>query len=165
MISEYLPVEAECTQRSLPSTRSPVSSKCATSDPAILSRTSSVNPSSPPGGARAHRRNGARRDGGAEQLGQRGRGAGLGQELPDVEVDHDRADPRPVLDRRADALGCLAGGDRAATASALDELLLDDAHRDWRDVEHLPTPHPDQHGTLEARPASPARPRLVARSR
>jgi hypothetical protein len=39
VISEYFPVETECTQCSLPSTRNPVSSKCTTGACAILPRT------------------------------------------------------------------------------------------------------------------------------
>ena len=49
-------------------------------------------------GGRRRDRPGGQRD--AEQLGQRLRGAVLGQELPGVQVDDDRGDPRPVLHRR-----------------------------------------------------------------
>jgi hypothetical protein len=42
----YFPVEAECTHRSRPSTRSPVSSKFTTSAAARLVRTHSRNPPS-----------------------------------------------------------------------------------------------------------------------
>ena len=44
----YLPVRAQCTQCSRPSTRNPVSSNPATSLAAIRSRTCSRNPSSRP---------------------------------------------------------------------------------------------------------------------
>lgn len=44
VISEYLPVDAECTHRSLPSTRSPVSSKFTTGAATRWARTHSVNP-------------------------------------------------------------------------------------------------------------------------
>src|SRR5512135_194855 len=44
----YLPVRAQCTQCSLPSTRNPVSSKPTTSQPAISSRTRSTNSPSRP---------------------------------------------------------------------------------------------------------------------
>jgi len=44
----YLPVRAQCTQCSLPSTRNPVSSNPATSLPAICSRACSRNPLSRP---------------------------------------------------------------------------------------------------------------------
>jgi hypothetical protein len=47
VIREYLPVDAECTHRSLPSTRSPVSSKLTTGAATRWPRTQSVNPSSP----------------------------------------------------------------------------------------------------------------------
>ena len=49
----------------------------------------------PVGGALGHRPHGALRDRGAEQLGQRARGALLGQELPDIQIQDDRGDPRP----------------------------------------------------------------------
>jgi hypothetical protein len=49
VISENSSVEAECTQASLPATRSPVSSKCATGAAVIASRPlSSTGPTAPP---------------------------------------------------------------------------------------------------------------------
>ena len=47
VIRVYLPVRAQCTQCSLPATRSPVSSNPATSASAIRSPTWVRNPSSP----------------------------------------------------------------------------------------------------------------------
>lgn len=41
-------MEAECPHRSLPSTRSPVSSKCTTGSAASLARTHPVNPPNAP---------------------------------------------------------------------------------------------------------------------
>jgi len=40
--------------------------------------------------------------------------------------------------------------------------MLDHPHRDRRNVEHLPTPHPDLRRPVQARSASPARHRFVA---
>src|SRR2546430_1124143 len=99
VISEYVPVEAECTQCSFPATRNPVSPKCTAGAAVILSRTNSRNPFRPPA-ARGGSGHGALRDRGAEQLGQGSRRAFLRQELSHVEIDDDRGDPRPVLHRR-----------------------------------------------------------------
>ena len=96
VISVYLSVRAQCTQCRAPSTRSPVSSKPTTS--AALSVTHvGQEPAEPPGGPLGHRRDGRLGQWGAEQLGQRGGGPLAGQELPDIQVYHDRGDPRPVL--------------------------------------------------------------------
>jgi hypothetical protein len=91
----YLPVRAQCTQCSLPSTRNPVSSNPATSLAAIWLQ----EPVQPPGRAGGQRRDrpGGQRDAG--QLRHRQRGPLLRQELPGVQVNDDRGDPRPVLNR------------------------------------------------------------------
>src|SRR6266511_3803461 len=52
-----------------------------------------------PGGPLGERGDGTTRQWGAEQFGQGLGGAFLGQELPDVQIHHDRGDPRPVLHR------------------------------------------------------------------
>jgi hypothetical protein len=56
-------------------------------------------PAQPPGGPRGERGDRPRRQRHAEQLGQRLRRPLLRQELPDVQVNDDLGDPRPVLDR------------------------------------------------------------------
>ena len=95
----------------------------------------------PVGGAFGHRRDGALRDRGAEQFGQRLRGALLRQELSHIQIQHDRGDPRPVLDRRGHPLGCGGAGGGPAAAAARHQLVLDDPHRHRRQVEHLPPLH------------------------
>ena len=115
-------------------------------------------PVEPVGGPLGHRGHGGVGERGAEQLGQRFGGALLRQELPDIEVEHDRGDPRPVLHRRAHALGCGAAGGGPARTAAGDELMFDHAHRHRWQVEHLAAFHPHfecvrQAGTAPATPA------------
>ena len=88
-------------------------------------RPRSRNPSSPSAARAVIARHGALGDRGAEQLGQRLRGALLRQELPDIEVEHDRGDPRPVLHRRAHTLRRGAAGGGPAPTAAGDELVFD----------------------------------------
>lgn len=136
VIRTYLPVEAECTHRSRDATRNPVSSKCATSALVSCSRAWPVKAASPSSRPRGHRRDRARRDRGAEQLGQCTRGAVLGQELAYIQVDGDRGDVRAVLRRRVHPYRGLPG--RHRPAPPLNELMLGHPHPDGRDVEHLP---------------------------
>ena len=86
-------------------------------------------PAEPPGGAGGDRRDRPGRQRDAEQLGQRLRGALLGQELPGVQVDDDRGDPRPVLHRRLRALRGRGLGAVPAAAFPLDQLMLGHLHR------------------------------------
>ena len=88
-----------------------------------------------------HGRHGAFGDRGAEQFGQRLRGALLRQELPNIEVEDDRGDPRPVLHRRCHTLGSGAAGRRPTRTAACDQLMLGHLHRHRRQVEHLPPFH------------------------
>ena len=111
--------------------------------------------------APGHARRGALADRGAEQLGQRRGGALLGQELPDVEVEHDRGEPRPVLHRRAHPLRRRGAGGGPTVAATGDELVFDDAHGHRRQVEHLPAFHPHLGRVGQARPTARARAGLV----
>ena len=118
-------------------------------------------PVEPVGGAGGHGGHGAVGERGAEQFGQRLRGALLGQELPDIQVEHDRGDPRPVLHRRAHPLRRRGAGGGPAPTAAGDELVLGDPHRHRRKVEHLPALHPHLGSVHEVRPAARARTGLV----
>jgi hypothetical protein len=83
----YLPVRAHSTQASRPATRNPVSSKpgdVAGRDGLPHLCQEPVQPAGRAGGKRGDRP-GRQRD--AEQLGQRQRGAVLGQEPPGMQVD------------------------------------------------------------------------------
>ena len=113
----YLPVRAQCTQCSLPG-----HAQAGLVEPGHLGLGDPVadlveEPVEPVGGAPGHRRHGAIGDRGAEQLGQRRRGALLGQELPDIQVEDDRGDPRPVLHRRRHPLRRRAAGGGPARSS------------------------------------------------
>ena len=105
-------------------------------------------------------RPGRQRD--AEQLGQRLRGALLGQELPDVQVHDDRGDPRPVLHRRLRALRGGALGPVPAAAFPLDQLMLGHLTVTSRQVEDLAALHPGDRPSRQARPAPAAAGRLMA---
>jgi hypothetical protein len=118
-------------------------------------------PVEPVGAAPGHGRHRGLADRGAEQLGQRLGGALLGQELPHVEVEHDRGDPRPVLHRRRHTLRRGGAGGGPAGAAADDELVLDDVHGHRRQIEHLPTLHPHLGRAGQARPTAGARVGLV----
>jgi hypothetical protein len=76
-------------------------------------------------------------DRGGEQLGERGRGALLRQELPHVEVEDDRGDPRPVGHRRGHAPRGRGAGAHRAPAATRDELMLSHPHPQRGQVEHL----------------------------
>ena len=118
-------------------------------------------PAQPPGGAGGEPadRPGRQRD--AEQLGQRLRGALLGQELPDVQVDDDRGDPRPVLHRRLRARRGRALGAVPAAAFPLDQLMLGHLDRDRRQVEDLAALHPGDRPARQPGPAPAAAARLM----
>ena len=161
VIRVYLPVRAQCTQCSLPATRSPVSSNPATSASAIRCVTVPRKPSEPVGGAFGHRRDGALRDRGAEQFGQRLGGAFLRQELSHIQIQHDRGDPRPVLHRRGHTLRAPCRRWWPHTAAARHQLVLDHPHRHRRQVEHLPPLHRDLGHVRQVVPHPPQRPRLV----
>jgi hypothetical protein len=118
-------------------------------------------PVEPGGGSRGHGGHGGIRHRGAEQLGQRLGGALLGQELPDIQIEHDRGDPRPVLDRGAHPLRRGAAGGGSARAAPRDELVLDHLHRHRRQVEHLPAFHPHLRRVHQACAAAGARAGLV----
>jgi len=64
----------------------------------------------PARGAGGEGSDGAGRQRGAEQLSEGPGGALFGQELPDVEVDHDRGDACSVLDRGVYPRWCAAAG-------------------------------------------------------
>jgi hypothetical protein len=95
-----------------------------------------------PGGACGQRRDRPGRQRNAEQLGQRLRGPVLGQELPDVEVDDDCGDPRPVLHRGFGPLRRGGLGAVPATAFPLDQLMFGHLGFHRRQVEHLAAFHP-----------------------
>jgi hypothetical protein len=115
-----------------------------------------------PGGAGgdAGHRSGRQRD--AEQLGQRLRGALLGQELPGVQVDDDRGDPRPVLHRGFRARRRCALGAVPAGAFPLDQLMVGHRDRDFRQVEDLAALHPGDRPRRQPGPAPAAAARLMA---
>ena len=119
-------------------------------------------PAQPPGGAGgdARHRPGRQRD--AEQLGQRLRGALFGQELPGVQVDDDRGDPRPVLHRPLRALRGRGLGAVPAAAFPLDQLMLGHRDRGFGQVEDLAALHPGDRPARQARPAAAAAARLMA---
>ncbi len=152
----YLPLRAQCTQCSRPSTRNPVSSNPATSAAAMPSRTRSRKSIEPPGSAGGDPGDRAGRQRDAEQLSQRLRGALLGQELPGVQVDDDRGDPRPVLHRPLCALRCRGLGAVPATAFPLDHLMLGHRDRHFRQVEDLAALHSGDRPARQARPAPAA---------
>jgi hypothetical protein len=118
-------------------------------------------PAQPVGQAGGHRRDRTFRDRDAEQLSQRGGGALFGQELPDVEIDDDRGDPRAVLHRRGHPLGGIGAGRGFASATSLDTLMLDRPHAHRRDVEHLPVFPTHFRRPTQIVAVAPATPRLV----
>ena len=118
-------------------------------------------PAQPPGGPRGERGDRPRGQRDAEQLGQRLRRPLLGQELPDVQVDDDCGDPRPVLDRgfcsrRGGGLGAVPAG-----AFPLDELMLGHLSPDRRQVKDLPALHPGDRPSRQGCPAPAAAARLM----
>jgi hypothetical protein len=119
-------------------------------------------PAEPPGGAGGQccDRPGRQRD--AEQLGQRLRGALFGQELPGIQVDDDRGDPRPVLDRSFRAGRGGGFGPVPAAAYPLDQLVLGHRDRGLRQVDDLAAFHPGDRPARQARRAAAAAARLVA---
>ena len=116
----------------------------------------------PPGGAGGDPGDGPRRQRDTEQLGQRLRGAVLGQELPGVQVDDDRGDPRAVLHRRLRARRGHALGALPAAAYPLDQLMLGHRDRDVGQVEDLAALHPGDRPARQPGPAPAAAARLMA---
>src|SRR6266508_1831751 len=114
-----------------------------------------------PGGPLGERGDGTTRQWGAEQFGQGLGGAFLGQELPDVQIHHDRGDPRPVLHRGVHPGRCLTPGALPAHAFPLHQLVLGhlDAYR--RQVELLAPLHGGDRPACQRTPATGARPRFV----
>jgi len=119
-------------------------------------------PAQPPGraGGQARDRPGRQRD--AEQLGQRLRGALLGQELAHVQVDDDRGDPRPVLHRRLGAWRGRALGAVPAAAFPLDQLMLGHRDRHFGQVEDPAALHPGDRPPAQPGAAPAAAARLMA---
>jgi hypothetical protein len=93
-----------------------------------------------PGRRRAHPRGQrAGRHRRAGQIAEQLAGALEGQMLKDVQVDPERADPRPVLRRRADTIREAACADTAAVAAPpLSYMLNDPQQRALGQIEHLP---------------------------
>ncbi len=116
----------------------------------------------PAGGAFGHRRDGAFRYRGAEQLGQRLRGALLGQELPPIQIQDDRGDPPPVGHLRADIVGRARAGRHTTRAAARDQPVLGHRHPHRRQVENLSPLHPGPGSTGQIGSAAAARAGLVA---
>src|SRR6266498_3226449 len=114
-----------------------------------------------PGGPLGERGDGTTRQWGAEQFGQGLGGAFLGQELPDVQIHHDRGDPRPVLHRGVHPGRCLTPGALPAHAFPLHQLVLGhlDAYR--RQVELLAPLHGGDRPACQRTPATGARPRFM----
>jgi hypothetical protein len=115
-----------------------------------------------PGGAGGDGRDRAGRQRDTEQLGQRLGGALLRQELPGVEVDDDRGDPRPVLDRGLRARRDGGPGAVPAAAFPLDQLMLGHLGPQRRQVEHLVALRQRHRPARQPRAAARAAGRLMA---
>jgi hypothetical protein len=118
-------------------------------------------PAEPPGGAGGDGRDRAGRQRDAEQFGQRLCGPLLRQELPGVEVDDDRGDPRPVLHGGFGAHGGCRPGALPAPAFPLDQLMLSHLGPHRRQVQHLAALHRGHRRSRQARAAARAAGRLV----
>lgn len=118
-------------------------------------------PLEPVRGTLGHGGHGGVGDRGAEQLGQRLGGALLRQELPHIQIEDDRSDPRPILHWRCHTLRRGTARGNPTGAAACDELVLGDPHRHRRQIEHLPPLHPDFRGLCQVSAAAGARARLV----
>jgi len=89
------------------------------------------------GGAFGHGRDGALRHRIAEQLCQRLGGAFLRQELPPMQIQDDRGDPRPLGHRGGHRGGGLAAPGSATLAATRHQLALGHPHRHRHQVKHL----------------------------
>ena len=114
-----------------------------------------------PGSPGGDRRDRPGRQRHAEQLRECLRGAVLRQELPDVQVDDDRRDPRPVLHRGLRTFRGRNPGALPAAALPLDQLMLCHLHRDRRQVKDLAALDPGDRAARQARPAPGTPPGLV----
>jgi hypothetical protein len=115
-----------------------------------------------PGGAGGDGGDRPRRDRDAEQVGQRLRGPLLRQELPDIQVDDDRGDPRPVAGRGVRTLRRGGLGAVSAGAFPLDQLMLGHLDLHWRQVEHLAALRTGDWPAPQVCPAPAAAARLMA---
>ncbi len=161
VIKLYSPVEAECTHRSLPWTRSPVSSKFTTGAAARFARTDSRNPPSPPAARALIAATVPCETGVPNSSANAAAVRFLDRNSPDVEVEDDRGDPRAVLHWRGHTLGCLGTGHRSAPTAPFDELMLAHPHADRRDVEHLPVVSAHLRRPAQIVPTAPATDRFV----
>ena len=158
----YLPVRAQCTRASLP----------VDPEPGLVEPGDVAGGDLPadllgehvqlPGRAGGQRRDRPGRARDAEQLGQRQRGAVLGQELPGVQVDHDRGDPRPVLHRRLRARRGRGLGAVPAGAFPLDQLMLGHLGPHRLQIEDLAALHPGDRPARQPGTAPAAAARLMA---
>ena len=157
----YLPVRAQCAQCQRPSTRNPVSSNPATSLAAIC-RGMLQELAEPPGGAGGDARHRPRRQRNPEQLGQRLRGALLGQKLAGVQVDDDRGEPRPYCAGPSEPCGaaalvrCPQPHSRSISWCSVTVTVT------VRQVEDLAALHPGHRAPCQPGPAPPAPARLMA---
>jgi hypothetical protein len=118
-------------------------------------------PAEPAGGPCGERGDRPRRQRHAEQFGERLSRPLLGQELPDVQVDDDRSDPRPVARRRLRALRGRGLGAHPAGAFPLDQLMLGHLSPDRRQAGYLAALHPGHRSSRQAGAAAPAPGRLM----
>ena len=98
----------------------------------------------------------------AEQIAQRLRGAILGDELLDIEIDRRRLDPLAILHSRDHAIRKRRFRLAAATGATVDRRpMLRDHERALGKVEHLAFLDPDRRLRIERPPAAAAGARLV----
>ena len=93
----------------------------------------------------------------AEQIAQRLRGAILGEELLDIEIDRRRLDPLALLHRRDHAIRKRRFRLAAATGATVDRRpMFRDQERALGKIEHLPLVDPDRRLRTERRTAMAA---------
>src|SRR5271157_3570472 len=93
----------------------------------------------------------------AEQIAQRLRGAILGDELLDIEIDRRRLDPLAILHRRDHAIRKRRFRLAAATGATVDRCpMFRDHERALGQIEHLPLVDPDRRLRTERRTAMAA---------
>jgi hypothetical protein len=148
-------VEAGCSQASRPSTRNPVSSKCASSAPAIRCRTCSVNASNSPAARPVAAATVPSLTGTPNSSAIACAVRFLDRKLADVQIDDQRRHPRSVLHRRGHRIRGRRPGGGATPALLGHQLVLGHPYADRRDVEHLPVLHPGLGRPAQA-PAAPA---------